>query len=204
MTLITDHPSKLPDDGKHDPASATNPPLSTDAKTVDGFVQGKDVNQDKQGIINDQAKSPADMAKNEEELREAKAPLSAVDPATKVDPNADINQPPQPSHPTTIASARAVEQESGPEKAKRVDTADVSNEGEKAPAGWGKVASVQDKRVYVMTNVDGEKLYVTRKQWAAHGQILRANGWTTPEFAGGDNGGSEPIPPDVDWGKDKP
>ena len=79
-----------------------------------------------------------------------------------------------------------------------MDTADVSPEGEKAPAGWGKKPTV-----YVMTNVDGEKLHVTVRQWAKHGQLLRAKGWTTPEFAQGDQGGSEPIPGDIEWGKDK-
>jgi hypothetical protein len=177
-------------------------PLSTDAKTAEGFVPGKDADPNKPVIINDQAKSPADAEKNEQELKDAQAPLSAVSPATQVSPNAEVNKPHQDSHPQTVASASVAEKESGPEKAKRVDTADPSNEGEGSPAGWGHQDAV-DKKVYVMTNVDGEKLYVTRKQWMAHGQILRANGWTTPEFAAGNPGGSEPIPPDVDWGKDK-
>ena len=58
--------------------------------------------------------------------------------------------------------------------------------------------------VFVMTNVDGEKLSVTVKQWAKYGQKLRAKGWTTPEFAQGDPGGNEEIPQDVVWGKDAP
>ena len=111
----------------------------------------------------------------------------------------DEQSPPHPSHPETLRSARATEKESGQSKAKRVDTADVSPEGEKAPAGWGKKPTV-----YVMTNVDGEKMNVTVKQWARFGQKLRAKGWTTPEFAEGDPGGNEDIPQDVVWGKDSP
>jgi hypothetical protein len=116
-----------------------------------------------------------------------------------VPPDSEINKDPQPSDPETIRSARSLEKESGESKAKRVDTADVSPEGEKAPAGWGKKPTV-----YAMTNVDGEKLLVTVKQWAKYGQKLRAKGWTTPEFAQGDQGGNEEIPPNVDWGKDSP
>lgn len=116
-----------------------------------------------------------------------------------VPPDSAINQPAQPSHPVTERSAKLTEKESGESKAKRVDTADVDPAGEKAPAGWGKKPTV-----YVMTNVDGEKLHVTVKQWQKYGQKLRAAGWTTPEFAGGDAGGNEEIPADVDWGKDSP
>lgn len=101
--------------------------------------------------------------------------------------------------PETVKSARVLEKESGESKGKRVDEADVDPAGEKAPAGWGKA-----KTVYVMTNVDGEKMNVTVKQWGKYGQKLREKGWTTPEFAEGDPGGNEDIPQDIDWGKDKP
>lgn len=144
--------------------------------------------------------TPEEAAENEKQVAEEQKRLA--DPAgvqRNVAPDSTMNQPAQPSHPETLRSARATEKESGESKAKRVDTADVSPEGEKAPAGWGKKPTV-----YVMTNVDGEKLHVTVKQWAKHGQLLRAKGWTTPEFAQGDEGGSEPIPGNIDWGKDSP
>jgi len=115
-----------------------------------------------------------------------------------VPPDSVMNQPAGPSHPETVRSAKMTEKESGESKAKRVDTADVDPAGEKAPAGWGKKPTV-----YVMTDVNGEKLYVTVKQWAKYGQKLREKGWTTPEFAEGDPGGSEEIPQDIEWGKDK-
>ena len=120
------------------------------------------------------------------------------------DPMNAATGPREPAHgtsgqPETIRSARVTEKESGASKAKRVDTADPDPAGEAAPAGWGKKPSV-----YVMTDVNGEKLYVTVKQWQKYGQKLRAKGWTTPEFAEGDPGGNEDIPQDVDWGKDAP
>jgi len=149
-------------------------------------------------IVGGKPMTPEEAQQNVKQVEAEQAKLS--DPGERnVPPDAKVNQPPQPSHPETIRSAKETEKESGESKAKRVDTADVDPAGEKAPAGWGKKPTV-----YVMTNVDGEKMNVTVKQWAKHGQLLRAKGWTTPEFAEGDQGGSEPIPGDVVWGKDKP
>lgn len=144
--------------------------------------------------------TPEEVQENERQLeRERKEREEKQQVERNVPPDSEMNQPPTPSHPETVRSARATEQESGESKAKRVDTADVDPAGEKAPAGWGKAP-----KVFVMTNVDGEKLYVTLKQWAKYGQKLRAAGWTTPEFAEGDPGGNEEIPQNVDWGKDSP
>jgi len=142
--------------------------------------------------------TPEEAQENARQVEEEKKRLTET-PERNVPPDSVMNEPAKPSDPETVRSARVLEQESGESKAKRVDTADVSPEGEKAPAGWGKKPTV-----YVMTNVDGEKLNVTVKQWAKYGQKLRAKGWTTPEFAGGDPGGNEDIPPNVDWGKDSP
>jgi hypothetical protein len=143
--------------------------------------------------------TPQEAQENVKQVDEEQKKLTEVpEDQRDVPPDAEINKPPQPSDPETVKSARMREKESGESKAKRVDTADVSPEGEKAPAGWGKKPTV-----YVMTNVDGEKLNVTVKQWAKYGQKLRSKGWTTPEFAQGDQGGSEEIPQDIEWGKDK-
>ena len=142
--------------------------------------------------------TPEEAQENVRQVDEEQKKLSEAGPRN-VPEDAEINQPAQPSDPETVRSARMTEKESGESKAKRVDTADVDPTGEKAPAGWGKKGTV-----YVMTNVDGEKLYVTTRQWAKHGQKLREKGWTTPEFAQGDPGGSEEIPQDIEWGKDSP
>ena len=143
--------------------------------------------------------TPEEAQENKRQVEEEQKNLSEPHVERNVPPDSQMNQPPTPSHPETLRSAEGLEKESGEHKAQRVDTADVSPEGEKAPAGWGK-----SPKVFVMTNVDGEKLYVTIKQWAKYGQKLRAKGWTTPEFAEGDPGGNEEIPQDVDWGKDSP
>lgn len=144
--------------------------------------------------------TPAEVQENERQLEREQQELEAKQQKERnVPADAAVNKPPAPSHPETVRSARATEKESGESKAKRVDTAHVDHTGEKAPQGWGKKPTV-----FVMTNVDGEKLSVTVKQWAKYGQKLRAKGWTTPEFAQGDNGGNEEIPQDVVWGKDAP
>jgi hypothetical protein len=143
--------------------------------------------------------TPEEAQENKRQLEEEQKKLTDPPKDRNVPPDSQVNQQPQPSHPETLRSAEATEKESGQSKAKRVDTADVDPAGEKAPQGWGKAPNV-----YVMTNVDGEKLSVTTKQWARFGQKLRAKGWTTPEFAEGDQGGSEEIPPNVVWGKDAP
>lgn len=144
--------------------------------------------------------TPEEAQENKRQVEEEQKRLADPNALPRnVPPDSTMNQPPEPSHPETLRSAEGLQKESGQSKAKRVDTADVDPEGEKAPAGWGKKPTV-----YVMTNVDGEKLNVTVKQWARFGQKLRAAGWTTPEFAEGDPGGSEEIPQDVVWGKDSP
>lgn len=143
--------------------------------------------------------TPEEAAANKKQVEEEQKNISDPQVERNVPPDSSMNQPPTPSHPETLRAAESLEKESGASKAKRVDTADVDPAGEKAPAGWGKKPTV-----YVMTNVDGEKLHVTMKQWAKYGQKLRAAGWTTPEFAEGDPGGNEEIPQDVDWGKDSP
>lgn len=144
--------------------------------------------------------TPEEVQENERQLEAEQKKLTEADLSKRnVPADSEINKPPQPSHPETIRSARATEKESGESKAKRVDTADVDHTGEKAPQGWGKKPTV-----YVMTNVDGEKLSVTVNQWKRYGQRLRAKGWTTPEFAQGDPGGNEEIPQNIDWGKDAP
>lgn len=150
-------------------------------------------------IVGGKPMTPAEAEENKRQLEEEQKNIAEPQVDRNVPPDSAMNQPPQPSNPETVRSARATEKESGASKAKRVDTADVDPAGEKAPAGWGKKPTV-----YVMTNVDGEKLHVTVKQWAKYGQKLREKGWTTPEFAEGDPGGSEEIPQDVDWGKDSP
>ena len=142
--------------------------------------------------------TPEEAQANQKQVEEEQKALT--EPGERnVAPDSEMNKHVEGSNPETIRSARSTEKESGQSKAKRVDTADVDPEGEKAPAGWGKKPTV-----YARTNVDGEKLLVTVKQWAKYGQKLRAAGWTTPEFAQGDNGGNEDIPPNVDWGKDSP
>lgn len=112
----------------------------------------------------------------------------------------DLN--PGPSNPTIVRSADDhAAPESASHKAERADKAveegSIDREGEKGPvwkASSGKVAMV-------MTNVDNEKLMVTPKQWDKYGSTLMANGWVKPAWAEND-GGSETIPADVDWGKD--
>jgi len=148
--------------------------------------------------------TPAEAQENERQLeREDKEREDKQIGERNMPPDAAVNQPTQPSHPETIRSARATEKESGEHKGQRVDEVEehggVDRTGEKAPQGWGKKPTV-----YVMTNVDGEKLSVTVKQWAKYGQKLRAKGWLTPAFADGDQGGNEDIPQDIDWGKDAP
>ena len=156
--------------------------------------------EEKTEIVGGKPMTPQEAQENARQLeREQKEIEEKQKKEANVPPDSAINQPATPSNPVTERSAKLTEKESGASKAKRVDTADVDPAGEKAPAGWGKKPTV-----YVMTNVDGEKLYVTVKQWAKYGQKLRANGWTTPEFAEGDPGGNEEIPPNVDWGKDSP
>ena len=156
---------------------------------------------EKTEIVGGKPMTPEEAQENVRQLDEEQARLA--DPAAagprNVPEDAEVNKPPQPSDPETVRSARFTEKESGESKGQRVDTADVDPAGEKAPAGWGKKPTV-----YVMTNVDGEKLNVTVRQWAKYGQKLREKGWTTPEFAEGDPGGNEDIPGNVDWGKDEP
>lgn len=155
--------------------------------------------ENKTEIVGGKPMTPEEAQENKRQIDEEKKKLSDPNALPRnVPPDAEMNKPPQPSDPETLRSAEATSQESGESKAKRVDTADVDPAGESAPAGWGKKPTV-----YVMTNVDGEKLYVTVKQWAKHGQVLRSKGWTTPEFAEGNPGGNEGIPQDIEWGKDK-
>jgi len=155
--------------------------------------------EEKTEIVGGKPMTPAEAEENRRQVIEEQKNIAEPQVDPNVPPDDPMNQPPQPSDPETVRSARATEKESGESKGKRVDTADVDPAGEKAPAGWGKKPTV-----YVMTNVDGEKLHVTVKQWAKYGQKLRAKGWTTPEFAEGDPGGNEDIPQDIDWGKDSP
>jgi hypothetical protein len=170
----------------------------------------KNPKADKVVVGEGQMMTPDEAQQNYKEVKDEQKKLTEVpEDQRDVPADADINKPatlrPDLPHggefPTTVKSAEGREKESGASKAKRVDTADPSDQGEKAPQGW-KMDS-KTKLVFVMTNVDGEKMNITPKQWEKYGQTLRAAGWTTPEFADGDNGGSEAIPADIDWGKDK-
>lgn len=156
--------------------------------------------EEKTEIVGGKPMTPEEAQQN---LREVEAESGKTTDPNRVErnvpPDSEMNKPPQPSDPETLRSAKGTEKESGASMAKRVDTADVDPAGESAPAGWGKKPTV-----FVMTNVNGEKLHVTVKQWAKYGQKLRAAGWTTPEFAEGDQGGNEEIPQNIDWGKDSP
>lgn len=159
-------------------------------------------------IVGGKPMTPEEAQENREQVIEEQKNIAEPpkDDQRNVPKDDPMNQPVGPreapqgasGQPETVKSARVLEKESGESKSKRVDEAEVDPAGEKAPQGWGKKPTV-----YVMTNVDGEKLSVTVKQWAKYGQKLRAKGWTTPEFAEGDQGGNEDIPQNVDWGKDE-
>ena len=131
----------------------------------------------------------------EEQKRLAEVPEGGAQRAA----GSEINKPP-----TAVASGngsvcpKALEKESGESKAKRVDTADVDPEGEKAPAGWGKKPTV-----YVMTNVDGEKLYVTVKQWASTDRSSAPRAGPPRNSQRAIPAAASHIPGDIDWGKDK-
>lgn len=147
-------------------------------------------------IVGGHPMTPAEAQVNKQQVEEEQKNITDPPKDRNVPPGSSINQG---GGPETIRAAEAVQKESGASKAKRVDTADVDPAGEKAPQGWNKAPNV-----YVMTNVDGEKMSITTKQWERYGQRLRAKGWTTPEFAEGSQGGNEEIPNNVVWGKDAP
>lgn len=153
-------------------------------------------------------KDPKDAEKNREEIKEAQKNITEPpddqnvaddDPMNKTVVR-DSSPDERSGHPKTVKTAESADKESGPSKAERVDTATPSDTGEKDPQAW------KGKNMYVMTNVDGEKLNITPLQWEKHGQILMNNGWTEPVFAkeGKITAGSEPIPQNINWGKDTP
>ena len=168
------------------------------------------VKTDGKGTVQlDEQGNPINVEKGVSEQRKQKedeAAQNRPDADRKADQKIEVDTMPDRSNPVILKSHKDKPNFERPEEmAKRVDTADVSNEGEKAdrPA-WG--GGVHSKPAYYMTNVNGEKLLITTKQWEKYGERLKANGWTEPEFAKQLKlkAGNEAIPADVDWGKDKP
>lgn len=183
-----------------DPHDLTSPPSDLSSPPSDGQLADQKVK------VGETAMTPAEAQENQRQVEEEKRAREAAQagPAT-VPPDANINQPPQPSNPQTVRSAEGLEKESGASKGARVATADPDNAGEKSRA-WSGTGKAGMNEVFAMTNVDGEKLKITRKQWAKYGGQLMANGWTEPEFAKAEGiaAGGETIPNDIDWGTDPP
>lgn len=153
-------------------------------------------------------KPPQDAKKNYEEIKEAQKNITEPPDEGNVPEDADVNKKftrdqgnvEKTGSPRTVKTAEYAGRESGPQKAERVETANPPDIGETDPSGW------KGKNVYTMHDVNGETLNITPLQWEKHGQILMDNGWTEPEFAkiGKIKAGSEPIPQNIDWGKDTP
>jgi len=145
-------------------------------------------------------KDPADAQQARQDIKDAQKNITDPPTDANVAPDDPINQKqePGPGHAKTVKRAEDAEKESGPQKGKRVKDANPSDEGEDSPV-WGK-----GKNAYVMTDVNGEKLMVTPLQWEKHGGLLMQQGWTKPVFAEKANipDGTEPIPQNIDWGKD--